>query len=130
MMMKTKYPNKKLTILQPEFRYESTPKNILNDIAVWSQLRPSHSEHPVRNQNVCADSIANNLGHASGRLPKDREDFCKAWHWPGDSIDERESAEHIIEGVVHRSYTWARLAAKARTICHPINRGSMQEVEV
>ena len=102
----------------------------LNDITAWSQLRPSHAEHPVRNSTGCGDSKSNHLGHASGRLPRDREDFCKAWHWPGDSVDERESAEHIIEGVVHRSYTWARLAAKARAICHQINRGGMQEVEV
>ena len=129
-MMKTKYTNKKLAQIQPELRGVPTPPTTLDDVAAWSQLRPSHAERPKRDSRECGDSNSNPLGHASGNLPRERKDFCKAWHWPGDPIDERETTEHISEGIIGRSYTWARLATKARAICHPNNRSDLEEVEV
>jgi len=130
MMMKTEYTNKKLAQIQPELIGASAPQVTLDDIAEWSQLRPSHAERPERGSRECEDSNSNPLVHASGNLPRDRKDFCKAWHWPGDPIDESESPEHVSEGIIGRSYTWARLATKARAICHPNNRRDLGEVEV
>ena len=132
MLMNNQYQNKKSAIKHLDIARGIHPKHtstapqvadglsydLVNDIGAWSQLRPSHACHPPTESPDWCDSILNHIGHSSGRIPNNRDDCCTAWHWPGDPVNDGESTGGRISGVIDRSFTWARLAAKAKNLCN------------
>jgi len=132
MLMKTEYPPEKSETTPSDHARRARTSAVAtsyqrpddpgcdpgSDIGAWSQLRPSHTDHTGRESPAWSDSVLNRLGHASGRLPSDRDDRCMAWHWPGDPVNDGESTGEKISGVIDSSFTWARLAAKAKNLCN------------